>query len=119
MTATLFYDGQCPLCSKEINLLRNIQRGDLAFQDVHQLTEYTEASREKMLKMLHLKDADGNWHIGADATVMAWSFTRYGWLFKPLRWPVIGSIVDVAYNVWAQRRYYKLYQCGACQAIER
>ncbi len=119
MTSTLYYDGQCPLCSKEIKLLRTIQRGGLAFEDIHQLKDYTEESREKMLKMLHLRDSDGNWYIGADATVMAWSFTRFGGLFKPLRWPVIGSIVDVFYSAWARRRYYKLYHCGACQAVER
>ena len=119
MTATLYYDGHCPLCTKEINLLRNIHRGDLAFEDIHNQTHYTEASREKMLKMLHLQDAEGHWHIGADATVLAWSHTSYGWLFKPLRWPVIGSIVDVIYSAWAKRRYHKLYECGACQAIER
>lgn len=118
MPATLYYDGQCPLCAKEIAILRKINRGNLHFEDVHTLLEYTEDTRQKMLKVLHLKDANGQWLMGADATVAAWSHTPYGWLFKPLRWPVIGSVVDLVYQAWAKRRYHKLYECGVCKAYD-
>ena len=114
--ATLYYDGKCPLCSREIACLRRLQWRDLDFADVHQLTEYSEDSRQKMLKVLHLRDSNGHWHTGVDATVMAWSYTPYGWLFKPLRWPMIRQVVDWVYSIWAARRYAKLYACGACQA---
>ncbi|HSG63197.1 MAG TPA: DUF393 domain-containing protein [Pseudomonadales bacterium] len=119
MSATLYYDGHCPLCAKEISLLRKIHRGTLAFVDVHTLSDYTEETRQKMLKMLHLRDQDGRWYIGADATVEAWSHTPYGLLFKPLRWPLIGSVVDLVYQVWAKRRYHKLYECGVCKVYQR
>lgn len=32
---TLYYDGQCPLCSKEIATLRRLETGNLAFADIH------------------------------------------------------------------------------------
>lgn len=32
---TILYDGQCPLCSREIAWLRNREPCQLAFQDVH------------------------------------------------------------------------------------
>ena len=117
--ATLFYDGKCPLCSREIEALRKLQAGGLDFSDVHGLSDYTEEQRQNMLKVLHLRDNNGHWHTGVDATVMAWSFTAYGWLFKPLRWPVMRRVVDRVYDVWAQRRYTKLYACGACRSVSR
>jgi len=116
--AILYYDGQCPLCAKEISVLKDIQQGGLCFEDVHSLSEYTEETRQKMLKVLHLRDSEGIWYKGPDATVKAWSYTRYGWLFKPLRWPLIGRVVDIVYDVWAKRRYHKLYECAACQKIK-
>lgn len=115
--ATLYYDGHCPLCAKEINFLRDVQRGNLQFEDVHSMTEYTEETRTRMLKVLHFRSDEGDWYTGPDATVQAWSYTRYGWMFKPLRWPLLGKIVDVVYNAWAKRRYYRLYECGKCQKI--
>jgi predicted DCC family thiol-disulfide oxidoreductase YuxK len=114
--ATLYYDGKCPLCSREIALLRRLQWRDLDFADVHSLSEYSEERRHNMLKVLHLRDQTGRWYTGVEATVMAWSYTPYGWLFKPLRWPIIRKVVDRVYNIWAARRYAKLYACGVCQA---
>ncbi|WP_286221577.1 DCC1-like thiol-disulfide oxidoreductase family protein [Marinobacter apostichopi] len=33
-----FYDGQCPLCSREIRTLRKLQGGNLMFVDIHEQT---------------------------------------------------------------------------------
>ncbi len=32
---TLFYDGSCPLCAREIRTLRRLQTGNLIFADIH------------------------------------------------------------------------------------
>lgn len=112
---TLYYDGQCPLCAKEIQFLKQQQCGQLEFADIHTYTvDELPVDRATMLKRLHLLNTEQQWVIGLDATVQAWSHTRYGWFFLPLRWPLIGTLADWVYNKWADRRYQQRYDCARC-----
>ncbi|WP_166268796.1 thiol-disulfide oxidoreductase DCC family protein [Marinobacter caseinilyticus] len=113
---TLFYDGQCPLCQREIATLSRLQQGGLAFADVHQQPEPAAGhpDREALLRRLHLRSGDGNWLTGLHANVRAWSHTRIGWLFRPLLWPVLFPVARIIYERWADRRYDKRYACGVC-----
>ncbi|WP_460225396.1 thiol-disulfide oxidoreductase DCC family protein [Aurantivibrio infirmus] len=114
MNASLFYDGTCPLCSREITVLRRLSNGRMNFIDIHQVDKENIPSKEALLKRLHLRKTDGTWLIGLDANVYAWSQTPYGILFKILRiWPV-RIIADAIYNRWADQRFKKRYQCKAC-----
>lgn len=109
----LFYDGQCPLCAREIRTLRKLERGGLSFADIHLQQEnspYTPA-REALLRRLHLFTTEGYWVTGLQANVRAWSHTRWGWLFKPLIWPGIHRIAATVYERWADSRYEKRYHC--------
>lgn len=114
---TLFYDGHCPLCRREIRLLRRLQQGGLAFTDIHRLptTDTSLPAADALLRRLHLRDSAGHWHRGLEATVRAWSHTRYGFLFRPLLWPGIGRLARLAYVKWADRRYQQRYRCHVCQ----
>ncbi|WP_111642944.1 thiol-disulfide oxidoreductase DCC family protein [Marinimicrobium alkaliphilum] len=111
--ARLYYDGMCPLCRREMQLLHRFKRDNLHLIDIHSLDNITELEREWMLRRLHLRLPDGRWELGADATLAAWSYTHLGWLFKPLRWPLVGRWVDAIYGRWADRRYSRLY--NACR----
>ena len=114
---TLYYDAQCHLCSREIRHLSRLADGGLAFQDIHHyLPDWGQPSPDTLLRTLHLHRADGRWIKGVDATVQAWSHTRWGWLLKPLRWPLLASIADRLYAHWARRRYQRLYSCQQCLA---
>jgi len=108
----LFYDGRCALCSREIQTLQRLKGANLKLVDLHSLqaSEFNLISKTKMLELLHLQTAKGDWLIGLDATVQAWSHTKLGWMFKPLRWPLIGAVADYFYKKWASRRYCKLYE---------
>ena len=111
---TLFYDGSCPLCAKEIKTLRKLQRGHLIFADIHQQPADSTGlpSREALLRRLHLQAWSGEWVIGLHANVRAWSHTRAGFLFKPLLWPFIYPVANKIYQQWADRRYEKKYACA-------
>ena len=112
---TLFYDGKCPLCTREIRQLERLQQGSLALVDVHRHEPAPgEPDLQSLLLRLHLRTDDGRWLSGVDATVKAWSHTRWGWLFRPLRWPLIGPLADRVYDYWARRRYDGLYCDDAC-----
>ncbi len=113
---TLYYDGTCPLCAKEISLLKKLTGKVITFTDIHQLKRIDNKipSTEVLLRRLHLQCSSGEWLIGLDATVRVWSYTHYGWLFKVLRWPVISIFSDLIYTRWADRRYQKRYECQQC-----
>ena len=112
---TLFYDGRCPLCMREVRLLMRIADSGLALVDLHSVAdEPGQPTRLVKLTTLHLKTAGGEWLTGLDATVRAWSHTPWGFLLRFLRWPLIGSLADGIYRHWARRRYRRLYGCAEC-----
>jgi predicted DCC family thiol-disulfide oxidoreductase YuxK len=113
---TLFYDGQCSLCAKEIATLKRLETGNLMFADVHvqENDEGTLPDRETLLRRLHLLTDEGDWVIGLNATVRAWSHTKLGFLFKPMLWPLIYPLASRFYGNWADRRYKRKYACSSC-----
>ncbi|HEY7886260.1 MAG TPA: DUF393 domain-containing protein [Cellvibrionaceae bacterium] len=116
--ATLYYDGKCPLCTREINMLRRLKTDSLFLVDVHE-ADVSAWQRQQMLQLLHLKRADNSWALGVEATVAAWSYTRLGLLFKPLLWPGIAPVARYFYQRWALKRARRLSwvnsDCSRCQ----
>lgn len=110
--STLYYDGKCPLCRREIRLLARMASG-LALVDIHAADGLDAQQKERFLQVLHLRRADGSWATGVEATVAAWRCTPIGWLWEPLRWPGLRRITEPLYQAWAQRRYDRLYACRA------
>ena len=106
---TLYYDGACPLCTREMKHLAKLKQESLALVDIHTI-EVTDdmPSKEDLLLNLHLKRGD-SWIVGADANVAAWQHTRIGVLWSWLRWPGIRQLIDPLYAFWAKRRYQDLY----------
>lgn len=110
-SASLFFDGRCGLCRREIALLRRVSRG-LMFVDLHQLPDtHLGPDKWQMLEVLHLQLADGRFVTGLQASVLAWSFTPVGWLFQPLLWPWVRPLAERAYQAWAKRRFSRLGYC--------
>lgn len=113
----LFYDGSCPLCLREINLMRKYTNKKIDFLDIHaHRFDETHPSQELLLRRLHLRTTDGKWLVGLDANVHAWSYNSYGKILKVLRWPIIKVMVDFVYFKWADRRYTKRYDCDICSS---
>ena len=64
---TLHYDGRCPLCMREIRLLRRIAGPGLALVDLHQVPDQRgHPGRLTKLTTLHLQTAEGEWLTGVD-----------------------------------------------------
>lgn len=115
MMDILFYDGQCPLCNREMGHLRKAADDQLVLQDIHELDNpeiWPGTTAEQLLKRLHLLRESGDFEIGLKANVGAWSHTRIGWLFRFLLWPGIRQVVEMVYVRWADRRYCNRYACG-------
>ena len=111
--ASLYYDGNCPLCNSEMARLEKLKSGDLRLVDIHALDAGSDRpDKDTLLRTLHLRLPDGRWLTGADANVAAWQFTHRGVWFRWLRWPVLRRLVDFVYELWARRRYNRLYSKG-------
>ena len=111
MKNTLYYDGQCPLCSREVAKLRKISDG-LTLCDIHDVEDDSLPDRDLLLRELHYRDAKGRLRVGLEANVAAWQHTRFGWLWRALLLPGIRPLAERAYNRWAKQRYQRLYGDG-------
>lgn len=124
---TLFYDGFCPLCVREMAQLRQIDKqGALQLVDI-QLAEsqalYPQIDFAEASRILLALTADGRLLRGLDSTHAAWSAVGLGYRTAWLRWPVIRWFADKAYLYFAANRYRISYwltgqaRCdsGSCQ----
>lgn len=118
---TLFYDGKCPLCRREMQYLaKNADQG-LTLVDIHELEDpehWPGVTREHLLRRLHLLRDSHGFETGLDATVRSWGHTRIGWLFLPLIWPGVRRIAEKLYRRWADRRYCRLYACAISEQAD-
>lgn len=109
MPDTLYYDGQCPLCIREMDRLRTLKSDDLELRDIHALADEPGLpDRDTLLRELHLRRGD-ELVTGIDANVAVWQYTRYGGLWRWLTWPIFRPIARAAYDRWARWRYERLY----------
>ncbi|MBX2830643.1 MAG: DUF393 domain-containing protein [Rhodospirillales bacterium] len=113
---TVFYDGKCGLCSREINYYRNIApKGVFEWRDVTEHAGDLEKhgiSLVQGLKQMHAKDADGQWHAGADAFILIWlQLSIWRTLAMVVALPIISQIANLVYRLWAAWRFKRLTHC--------
>ena len=107
LPVTVYYDGQCPLCLKEMGwLARHASADDLKLVNIHQLAGADPALPEPqaLMAVLHARDADGHWYLGVDATLAAWQAAGKGQWLAWLRWPVIAWVARRVYAWFARHR---------------
>ncbi|MDF1683243.1 MAG: DUF393 domain-containing protein [Legionellaceae bacterium] len=113
---TVFYDGKCGLCSKEINHYRKVApNGIFDWQDI---TEYSDnikkedISLSEGLKLLHAKDEKGLLHVGIDAFLLIWKqLKRWRILAAFIGLPGIRQIANLLYYQFASWRFKRLEHC--------
>lgn len=108
-TLTLFYDGFCPLCVKEMAQLRAIDTTQrVLLVDIQQadlMQAYPQIDVAEAGRMLLSLTADGRLLKGLDSTHAAWSAVGKGYRTAWLRWPLIRWFADRAYLYFAANRY--------------
>jgi predicted DCC family thiol-disulfide oxidoreductase YuxK len=109
---TVFYDGTCPLCAKEMKALK--QRD--AKQQIKTVDIYSEAfaaypqiDHEQANTILHALNEKDELLLGLDVTHRAWQLVGRGWLYAPLRWRIIKPVADWLYLKFASNRYRVSY----------
>ena len=125
---TIFYDGLCQLCSREIELFQHrVRDGSLAYVDIS-LPDFDAArygiDRVRVKKHMHVRDEEtGSMLIGVDALLAMWDCVPgFRWLAKFTRLPGVRQLSNLGYSLFAWIRPYlpkrKRPTCdtGACQA---
>jgi predicted DCC family thiol-disulfide oxidoreductase YuxK len=104
----VFFDGDCPLCTKEINMLRKLDRNDkIVFTDIaaedFDTSQYDKSWRE-LMERIHGREADGTWIEGVEVFRQLYSAVGFGWLMAITRVPGIKQLLDWMYVKFAKNR---------------
>jgi predicted DCC family thiol-disulfide oxidoreductase YuxK len=110
-TITLLYDGQCPMCSREVRLLRRLDRGRgrIGFEDITAATFAPEShgvTMEQVVGSMHAVRADGSIVRGMQVFREAYAAvgSPLAWLLALTGWPVLRPMFDGLYRVFARVR---------------
>ena len=113
----VFFDGACPLCSREkAALARRDRRGQIEFIDIAAPGFDAGAwGREpsQFMAAMHARLPDGRWAVGADAFRLLYGLVGFGWLVALTRVPGIRQAVDAGYRVFARNRTRLTGRCSA------
>lgn len=106
----LLYDSECPLCMREVNFLkrRDAGRGLVAFVDIADESYSPEAHGgvdfETAMGYIHAVLPDGTVIKNVEVFRRVYEILGMGWIYAVTKLPIIGSIVDRLYGVWASWR---------------
>jgi predicted DCC family thiol-disulfide oxidoreductase YuxK len=105
---TLFVDGACPLCAREIRWLeRKAQPSRLQLVDISAADFSTDGlgvSLDQLRARLHARSASGDWLTGLDATYWSWRAAGHGFWAAPLGWRPLRPLLLLAYWLFSLAR---------------
>ncbi len=106
----LLYDGECPLCVREVNFLtrRDAGRGIIKFIDIASL-DYNPQNHGGIdyataMGRIHGILADGTVIKNVEVFRQAYENLGMGWVYSITKVPVLGAIADWLYGIWADWR---------------
>ena len=106
----LLYDGECPLCVREVNFLQKRDRGrglvsfvDIA-EDDYDPTENGDVDFATAMGRIHAVLADGSVIQNVEVFRRVYEILGIGWIYAATKWPIIGPVVDALYGIWADWR---------------
>ncbi len=111
----VFFDGGCPLCRREINLLRRWDRRQrIRFTDIDAEAFDPAAvgkSRDELMAEIHGRLPDGSVISGVEVFRRLYSAVGFRWLVAPTRLPGISWLFDFGYRVFARNRLKLTGRC--------
>lgn len=116
---TMFYDGSCPLCLREVNLYRRLDRArrvvwlDISRPDAS-LGQYG-LTRDRAMRELHVLGEDGVLYRGAAAFPPIWALPYFRWLAPVFRLPGVLPALEFVYKPFARWRLRSRCTDGQCK----
>lgn len=98
---TVWFDGACPLCTREIALMRRLDRaGRIAFVDLAASCTGDDGlpDRAALLARFHVREGD-TVLSGAAAFAAMWrAIPALRWLGRAAQWPPLGALLEAGYR---------------------
>lgn len=106
---TFFYDGECPLCRREIKFLQSHDlKKNINFVDLNSdsfIMKYPQINPLRAQQVLHGQLSSGQIITGLDVTCLAWRLVGKGRCLSVLRWPIFSWFADLSYTFFALNRH--------------
>ncbi|KAK9117046.1 hypothetical protein Sjap_015993 [Stephania japonica] len=106
----MLYDGDCPLCMREVNMLRERNKlyGAIKFVDISS-DEYSPEENqgldyETVMGRIHAILSDGTVVTDVEAFRRLYEEVGLGWVYAVTKYEPIATIVDAVYALWAKYR---------------
>ena len=114
----VFYDGGCPVCLREVRVLRRLDRRG---PDSGPPTSMRRNSKRPgpartlthSMARIHARLSDGTSIQGVEVFRRLYAAVGFGWLVTVSRWPGISQLLDRAYAVFARNRVRWFGRCTA------
>jgi predicted DCC family thiol-disulfide oxidoreductase YuxK len=99
---TVYFDGSCPLCTKEIGLYQNADGAeritfcDVSRADINLPADLTPAAA---MARFHVRGADGRLESGAAGFALLWSsLPRWRWLGRIVSFAPVKAVAELTYR---------------------
>ena len=108
-TLKVYYDGLCPLCSREIQHYQK-QKGSDSIQFVDICASQFDAIKEnldpkKIHQVMHVRRADGSVATAVDAFIEIWKvLPKYNWAAAAAAKGNVRFLLNIGYHVFAKIR---------------
>ena len=121
----VFFDGACRLCTKEINMLRALDKHDrIIFTDI--ASRAFDAEREtgltydELMGEIHGRFADGRLVTGVEVFRQLYGRAGLAWAMWTTRLPGVSQTLDLSYRYFAKNRLKWTGRCeeGSCRVPE-
>jgi predicted DCC family thiol-disulfide oxidoreductase YuxK len=117
----VLYDGECPLCAREIAMLRRMDRGRgrIDFEDItapdFDARRYG-ATQHDLMARIHAVLPGGTLIEGVEVFRRAYAAVGFGWLVAPTRWPLVRPLAETAYRWFARNRLRLTGRGDTCES---
>ncbi len=121
---SVFFDGKCNLCSKEINYYQRIApKNTFNWVDITKTPGELDKFEIKLsdgLRLMHVADSRGNIFTGVDAFIIMWKQIKY-WKFLGLfiSLPIVKQIANLLYQYFADWRFNRYEHCLIAEENEK
>lgn len=104
----VFYDGHCPLCTREIAWLRRRDpHNKVLFTDLtdpHLDLNALGRTYDELMGHIHGRLEGGRWLTGVDLFEKLYAAVGLGWLMAPARWRLTKPLMYRSYTFFAKHR---------------
>ena len=117
---TVYYDGLCHLCSREIlHYRKQAGQDQIIFVDI--TDDAFDAAAEnldskKIHEAMHVRKSSGQIATGIDAFITIWqTLPNYHWLARLAKISLVRAMLVIGYNVFAKIRPYLPRKTKDCE----